>query len=155
MHSNHPNRRKLRNRARAVLDKLSFNFLHLRPSGRIVVVGILLSAGASFFPWFSTRDIPSGTAFSLSLGYVGYVRSMLLAAVAFAVFSHRTKSEFKSRSGFVVSDYAFCLFSAVALFALDFVSVNVIRGFSVFEQGVSLRNGPALSVVGSVFLAVG
>lgn len=50
---NHSNRRKLRNRFRAVTDRLSFNFLHLKPSGRIVVVGAILSAVSLFFPWFS------------------------------------------------------------------------------------------------------
>lgn len=47
--------------------------------------------------------------------------------VALAVFSHRTKSELKSRSGFAVSDYALWLFSAVAFLAADFVCVNVVR----------------------------
>ncbi len=153
--SPHSTHRRLRNRIRNIFDRLSFNFFHLKASKRVVVIGAVLGTAALFFPWFSVGKEMDGTAFSLSLGYVGYVRACFLIAVLFFAFSYRTKSEIKSRSGFSVSDHAFFLFAAIALFALDVVSINVVRGFSVFTKDVSIGNGPALSIVGSLFLAAG
>jgi hypothetical protein len=132
--------RRLRNRIRNTVDRLSFNFFHLKGSQRVVVVGLLSSALAVFMNWFSVGEDMSGTAFSLSLGYVGYVKLLILAGVFVIVFSHRTKSEIRSRSGLAMSDYAFCLFASVCLFALDFSTMNVIRGFSIFTKDVALGN---------------
>lgn len=147
--------RRLRNRIRNAVDRLSFNFFHLKGSQRVVVVGLLSSALAVFMNWFSVGEDMSGTAFSLSLGYVGYVKLLILAGVFVIVFSHRTKSEIRSRSGLAMSDYAFCLFASVCLFALDFSTMNVIRGFSIFTKDVALGNGPALSLVGDFFVLAG
>lgn len=147
--------RRLRNRIRNTVDRLSFNFFHLKGSQRVVVVGLLSSAIAVFMNWFSVGDDMSGTAFSLSLGYVGYVKLLILAGIFVVAFSHRTKSEIKSRSGLAMSDYAFCLFASACLFALDFSTMNVIRGFSIFTKDVALGNGPALSLVGDLFVMGG
>lgn len=146
--------RRIRNRIRTILDRVSFKFFHLKPSQRIVTIGVLLGVAALFLPWFSVGKDFSGTAFSLSLGYVGYIRVMLFASVVFVVFSYRTKSEIKSRSGFSVSDYTFCFFVATALFSFDFASINVIRGFSIFTKDVTIGNGPALSLVASLGIAL-
>ncbi len=147
--------RRLRNRIRNVVDRLSFNFFHLKGSQRIVVVGLASSFIAVFLTWFSIGQDMSGTAFSLSLGYVGYVKLLILAGVFVVVFSHRTKSEIKSRSGLAMSDFAICLFASACLFALDFSTMNVIRGFSIFTKDVALGNGPALSLVGDLFVMAG
>lgn len=154
-YSQNSNHRRLRNRIRNAVDRLSFNFFHLKPSQRVVVVGLLSSAIAVFMTWFTVGEDMSGTAFSLSLGYVGYVKLLILAGVFVIVFSHRTKSEIRSRSGLAMSDYAFCLFASACLFALDFSTMNVIRGFSIFTKDVYLGNGPALSLVGDLFVLAG
>ncbi len=154
-YSQNSNHRRLRNRIRNAVDRLSFNFFHLKPSQRVVVVGLLSSAIAVFMTWFSVGEDMSGTAFSLSLGYVGYVKLLILAGVFVIAFSHRTKSEIRSRSGLAMSDYAFCLFASACLFALDFSTMNVIRGFSIFTKDVYLGNGPALSLVGDLFVLAG
>ena len=147
--------RRLRNRIRNLVDRLSFNFFHLKGSQRVVVVGLVSSAFAVFMNWFSVGADMSGTAFSLSLGYVGYVKLLILLGIFVVVFSHRTKSEIRSRSGLAMSDYAICLFASVCLFALDFSTMNVIRGFSIFTKDVALGNGPALSLVGDFFVMAG
>ena len=153
--------RRLRNRIRNTVDRLSFNFFHLKGSQRVVVVGLVSSAIAVFMNWFHVEpgvtlpDGIAGTAFSLSLGYVGYVKLLILAGVFVIVFSHRTKSEIRSRSGLAMSDYAFCLFASACLFSLDFSTMNVIRGFSIFTKDVALGNGPALSLVGDFFVLGG
>lgn len=154
-YSQNSNHRRLRNRIRNAVDRLSFNFFHLKPSQRVVVVGLLSSAIAVFMTWFTVGEDMSGTAFSLSLGYVGYVKLLILAGVFVIAFSHRTKSEIRSRSGLAMSDYAFCLFASACLFALDFSTMNVIRGFSIFTKDVYLGNGPALSLVGDLFVLAG
>lgn len=154
-YSQNSNHRRLRNRIRNAVDRLSFNFFHLKPSQRVVVVGLLSSAIAVFMTWFTVGEDMSGTAFSLSLGYVGYVKLLILAGVFIIAFSHRTKSEIRSRSGLAMSDYAFCLFASACLFALDFSTMNVIRGFSIFTKDVYLGNGPALSLVGDLFVLAG
>lgn len=147
--------RRLRNRIRNAVDRLSFNFFHLKGSQRVVVVGLASSFIAVFLTWFSIGQDMSGTAFSLSLGYVGYVKLLILAGIFVVVFSHRTKSEIKSRSGLAMSDFAICLFASACLFALDFSTMNVIRGFSIFTKDVALGNGPALSLVGDLFVMAG
>ncbi len=54
-----------------------------------------------------------------------------------------------------MSDFAICLFASACLFALDFSTMNVIRGFSIFTKDVALGNGPALSLVGDLFVMIG
>ncbi len=45
--------RRLRNRIRNAVDRLSFNFFHLKGSQRVVVVGLASSFIAVFMTWFS------------------------------------------------------------------------------------------------------
>lgn len=149
--------RRLRNRIRNVADRLSFNFLHLRGSQKIVAVGLIASGFAVFMNWFYigkslAEATHSGTAFSSYLGNVGFVKLFFLAGVFVIAFSVRTKSEIKSRSGLAMSDYAFILFASACLAGLDFTTLNVIRGFSHFEAGVSVGGGASLSVVGDLFV---
>lgn len=152
--------RRLRNRIRNIADRLSFNFLHLRGSQKIVAVGLAASAFAVFMNWFYigkslSEATHSGTAFSSYLGNVGFVKLAFLAGIFVMVFSNRTKSEIKSRSGLAMSDYAFVFFASACLAGLDFSTLGVIRGFTHFETDVRYGGGPSLSIVGDLFAFAG
>lgn len=58
--------RKLKNKIHTFTARLSFNFLHLSGSSKIIGIGILLSVVSLFLNWFSIADnAVNGNAFSI------------------------------------------------------------------------------------------
>ena len=143
--------RKIRHRIRFVFDKLSFNFLNFRSHQKVVLLGVIVSFVALWFPWFSVQGTEvSGRAFSGLSGGIGYMSLGIFAILLFSLFSSRTKMEFKNRSGVPFSDYAISIFLGICLACIDLAILQSLSSLSVFSKDVVIGSGPSLFFVGSL-----
>lgn len=63
--------RKLKNKIHTILSHLSFNFLHLSRSSKVIGIGLIISFVSLFVNWFTIVDLSiPGSAFSINAGYV-------------------------------------------------------------------------------------
>lgn len=147
--------RKLKNKIHTLLGRLSFNFLHLSGSLRIISVGIILSIISLFLNWFSIVDNAlSGGAFSINTGYVGYIIILVNIVLGFLLLSTTGKEKLKTKAHLAFSDHAVIIASGLILFLLTIVVYNSIRGFVLFYQNIIIGDGVIFQCIGSIFISV-
>ena len=148
--------RKLKNKIHTLLARLSFNFLHLSGSLRIISIGIVLSLFSLFLNWFSITDNTfSGNAFSIHTGYIGYIIIIINTVLCFLLLSNTGKEKLKTKAHLTFSDHTVIMASGIALFLLTFVVFNSIRGFVLFYQNIVTGEGLIFQCIGSIFISIG
>ena len=148
--------RKLKNKIHAVINRLSFNFLYLSGSRKIIGIGVVIALVSLFINWFSILDNSvTSNAFSIHAGFIGYIILIILATLIFLLLSERNKEKMKTKAHFTVSDHAIVIFSGITIFLLTFVVFNSIRGFVLFYQNITIGNGIIFEFIGSIFIFIG
>ncbi|OIP54955.1 hypothetical protein AUK10_00270 [Candidatus Gracilibacteria bacterium CG2_30_37_12] len=148
--------RKLKNKIRHLFVHMSFNFLHLSGSARIISVGIFLSFVSLFLNWFSIIDTPlSGNAFSINVGYVGYIIILINSVLCFLLLADTSKEKLKTKASLPFSDHTIIIVSGITLFLLTLVIFNSVRGFVLFYPNIVIGNGIIFQCIGSIFITLG
>lgn len=148
--------RKLKNKIRHIFIHMSFNFLHLSGSARIISIGIFLSLISLFLNWFSITDTPlSGNAFSINVGYVGYIIILIDIILCFLLLADTSKEKLKTKASLTFSDHTIIIVSGITLFLLTLVIFNSIRGFVLFYPNTVTGNGIVFQCIGSIFITLG
>ena len=148
--------RKLKNKIHTFTSRLSFNFLHLSGSLRIISIGILLSIFSLFLNWFSILDnTVSGNAFSIHVGYIGYIIIIINTILCFLLLSGVGKEKIKTKVNFSFSDHTIIIASGVTLFLLTLTIFNSIRGFILFYKNIAVGDGIIFQFIGSIFIITG
>lgn len=131
--------RKLKNKIHTLLTRVSFNFLYLSGSLRLIGIGVLLSFLSLFLNWFSITDIAvEGNAFDIHTGYIGYIIILINSILCFLLLSSTRKEKLKTRAHFTFSDHTVIIASGITLFLLTLVVFNSIRGFVLFYQNIAI-----------------
>lgn len=148
--------RKLKNKIHALLARLSFNFLHLSGGLRIISIGIFLSCLSLFLNWFSITDMALvENAFSIHVGYIGYIIILINSILCFLLLSSTGKEKLKTKAHLTFSDHTIIIASGVTLFLLTLVIFNSIRGFVLFYQNIIIGDGITFQSIGSIFITMG
>lgn len=148
--------RKLKNKIHSLLARLSFNFLYLSSSSRIISIGIFLSFFSLFLNWFSIVDNSlKGSAFSIHVGYIGYMIIIINSVLCFLLLSGTGKEKLKTKAHLTFSDHTIIMASGVTLFLLTLVIFNSIRGFVLFYQNIVIGDGITFQCIGSIFIMIG
>ena len=148
--------RKLKNKIHHFTARLSFNFLHLSGSSKIIGIGIALSFVSLFLNWFSIVDNSvHGNAFSIHAGYIGYIIIVINMVLCFLLLSWIEKEKLKTKANLTFSDHTIIIASGITLFLLTLVTFNSIRGFVLFYQNIILGDGITFQCIGSFFITVG
>lgn len=148
--------RKLKNKIRLVFTRFGFNVAHISRSSQVIGIGILLSVSSLFLNWFSIADIAlRGNAFSIHVGYVGYIIALMVGSIAFLLFSDREKEKIKTKAHLTFSDHTIIISIGVTLFFLTIVVFNCIRGFNLFYQNIGIGDGVTFQCIGSLFIILG
>lgn len=135
---------------------LSFNFLHLSGSLRVIGIGIVLSFISLFLNWFSIADNSlSGNAFSIHTGYIGYIIILINSILCFLLLSGTGKEKLKTKAHLTFSDHTIIIASGVTLLLLTLVIFNSIRGFILFYQNIVIGDGVTFQSIGSIFIMIG
>ena len=120
--------RKLKNKLHFFLTRLSFNFLHLSGSLRIISIGIFLSFTSLFLNWFSIADNTlRGNAFSINAGYIGYMIIVINLILCFLLFSGTGKEKLKTKAHLTFSDHTIIISSGITSFLLTILVFNSLR----------------------------
>ncbi len=147
--------RKLKNKIHSFLARLSFNFLHLSWSLRIITVGIALSIVSLFLNWFSIVDnAVNGNAFSIHTGYIGYIIVAINTILCFLLLSGGSKEKLKTKANLTFSDHTIIIGSWFTLFLMTLVIFNSIRGFFLFYKNITIGDGIIFQFIGSIFIAI-
>lgn len=148
--------RKLKNKIHFLFARLSFNILHLSKSSRIISIGVFLSFASLFLNWFSIQDnaLKEG-AFSIHVGYVGYIIILINSILCFLLLSNTGKEKLKTKAHLTFSDHTIIMASGVTLFLLTLVIYNSIRGFVLFYQNIAIGDGITFQCIGSIFITIG
>ncbi|EKE29437.1 MAG: hypothetical protein ACD_2C00175G0005 [uncultured bacterium (gcode 4)] len=146
--------RKLKYKLHLLVDRLSFNFLNLTASQKIVFLGIILGFFSLFFTWFTVEydGITAYSSFNIVSGYVGYFISVILLFLAFLILSNKNKEKLKTKTGVIFHDYTIIVFSWIIIFLLTLVIFNSIRGLTTFSKWISIWKGIIFEVVGAIFI---
>lgn len=148
--------RKLKNKIHAFTARLSFNFLHLSGSSRITSIGIALSVLSLFLNWFSIADnAVNGNAFSIHVGYIGYIIIIINLILCFLLLSGAGKERLKTKANLTFSDHTIIIASGITLFLLTLTIFNSIRGFVLFYQNITIGDGITFQYIGSLFIIIG
>ncbi|MDD2916888.1 MAG: hypothetical protein PHH70_03535 [Candidatus Gracilibacteria bacterium] len=148
--------RKLKNKIHTLLARLSFNFVHLSGSLRIISIGIFLSVCSLFLNWFSIADNGvHGHAFSINVGYIGYIIIIINSILCFLLLSSHGKEKLKTKANFTFSDHTIIIASGITLLLLTFTVFNTIRGFMLFYQNITIGDGIVFQCMGSMFIILG
>ena len=151
--------RKLKNKIHTLFHRFSFNFLHLSMGRKVIGVGVLISFFSLFTRWFSIPDsLYQNNAFSLQVGYVGYVIFLLLVMVIFLLLSDRGSEKLKTaiaKTHITFSDHSVILFAGATVFLLTFVSFNSMRGLVLLYQQFTIGDGIIFELIGSIFMILG
>ncbi|MDD5377018.1 MAG: hypothetical protein PHH16_02765 [Candidatus Gracilibacteria bacterium] len=135
---------------------MSFNFLHLSSSSRVISIGISLSFFSLFLSWFSIADNSlNGNAFSIHVGYIGYIIILINSILCFLLLSGTGKEKIKTKAHMTFSDHTIIIASGVTLLLLTLVIFNSIRGFVLFYQNIVIGDGIVFQSIGSIFIAIG
>lgn len=141
---------------------LNFNLLNLPASGRVTLVGALVSLGALFVPWLQLTNADGhagATAFSALAGYAGFVILPMLAGLSFLALSTRRKEAFKSRLSIPFYDYTVTFFCGLVVFLLTVTVFNMGIGFAR-TIGSAVRvdvgaSGITFEIVGALLIMAG
>lgn len=148
--------RKLKNKIHSLLARMSFNFLHLSSSSRVISIGIFLSFFSLFLNWFSIIDNSvSGNAFSIHAGYIGYIVILINSILCFLLLSSKGKEKLKTKVHLTFSDHTIIIASGITLLLLTLVIFNSIRGFVLFYQNIVIGDGIIFQCIGSLFISIG
>lgn len=148
--------RKLKNKIHSFLARLSFNFLHLSGSSKIIGIGIGLSFFSLFLNWFSIVDnAVNGNAFSIHAGYIGYIIILINSVLGFLLLSSVGKEKLKTKANLTFSDHTIIIAAGVMLFLLTLVTFNSIRGFVLFYPNIVIGDGIIFQCIGSFFITIG
>lgn len=147
--------RKLRLRILKITSSFSFNFLHLRGSSRIALLGQVFVISSLLFPWFAIEGVEKFLVFSQFLGGVGFFLAFSIAGSLILILSNTTKEVLKSKLGVRVSDPAVMIFFGVFQVAALIMGLGFVRSLAYFTKDVVFYDAPIFSVVGSVLLVVG
>jgi hypothetical protein len=148
--------RKLKNKIHSLLSRLSFNFLHLSGSLRVISIGIALSFFSLFLNWFSIANSPiSGNAFSIHVGYIGLIIILINSVLCFLLLSNAGKERLKTRAHLTFSDHTVIISAGITLFLLTLVVFNSIRGFVLFYPNIIIGDGITFQCIGSIFISLG
>jgi len=147
--------RKLKNKIHSILHRLSFNFFHLSMGRKIVGIGAFFSFVSLFLGWFTlTENASYNNAFSLQVGYAGYVILLLLMVLSAFLLSDQ-KDAGKSRIPVAIHDYSVMMFVGITMLLLSFVTLNVMRGFVLLYQNFTIGNGVVFESIGAIFIILG
>jgi len=148
--------RKMKYKFQLLVNRLSFNFLNLSGSYKVVLVWVILVIISSFFPWLSilseTGEVRYFTTFSLYTGYVGWILLLIIWVLTILLLSNTNKERLKTRANIVFPDYAIIIFSGVTIFLLSFVVLQGIRGLIVLTKGISIGKGIIFAILGALFV---
>ena len=135
---------------------MSFNFLHLSFAERLVIIGVIIGIIAFFFPWMNIlywQPIIKN-AFSQHVGYVWFVGLIVLAFIGFLILSNREKERMKTNLRVNVQDAILVTFSGVLLLSLTYVVSEMIYGYSLLFQNVSIGKWALWEAIGGIFILV-
>jgi len=148
--------RKLKNKIHFLFARLSFNFIHLSGSLRVISIGVFISFFSLFLNWFSIIDNGfTGNAFSVHTGYIGYIIILINSILCFLLLSNTGKEKLKTKAHLTFSDHTIIIASGITLFLLTLVIFNSIRGFVLFYQNIVIGDGIIFQYIGSFFITVG
>ncbi|MFZ4461669.1 MAG: hypothetical protein ACOYN2_03965 [Patescibacteria group bacterium] len=147
--------RKLRYRFHQILGSLSFNFIHLRGSLRLVLLGEVFLLVSLFFPWFSIGTDITATAFSSFLGRTGFMLMFLAIVLMSLILSNRTKEIMKTRVGIHFSDHTAIIFFGITKLFLVISSFSFMRSIVYFTKDIVFYDAPIYSIIGAILIVVG
>jgi hypothetical protein len=148
--------RKLKNKIHVLMARLSFNFLHLSRSLRVISIGIGLSLFSLFLKWFSILDIAFiGTAFSIQSGYIGYIIIVIDIILCFLLLSSTGKQRLKTKAHLTFSDHTIIIAAGITLFLLTLVIFNSIQGLVLSYKNIIINDGITFQCIGSLFITLG
>ena len=148
--------RKLKHKIHLLVDRLSFNFLNLTLSQKIVLLWITISFVSLFFNWFTIEydNAITNTAFSINSGYVGYIIMIFSIWLAFIVLSNTNKEKIKSKTHLVFHDYSLMIFCWVLFFLLTLTIFNSVRWLTMLFKNITTWKGMIFELVWSVFVII-
>lgn len=134
--------RKFKYKLNLILDRLSFNFLNLSTSQKIVFLWLVINFISLFLNWFTIKYDKEITnwSFSINCWYLGYVTTLILWVVLFIILSNKNKEIIKSKTSVIFHDYTIIIFSAISIILLNFVIFNSIKWLTTFYTNVKLGN---------------
>ena len=149
--------RKLKYKLHLLVDRLSFNFLNLTASQKIVFLGIILCFFSLFFTWFTVEydGITPYSSFNIVSWHVGYFIGLILIFLTFLILSNKNKEKLKTKTWVIFHDYTIIVFSWIIIFLLTLVIFNSIRGLTTFSKWISIWKWIIFEVVGSIFVLLG
>jgi hypothetical protein len=159
-YSTNSHNRKLKHRVHVLLDRLSFNFLNLSGSYKIVLLGILLLVCSLFFSWASLPAdgdiIKTFSSFSVYAGYIGYIVVIIILVLGMIILSNTSRERIKSRTHMFFPDHTIIIFSGVITFLLSFVIFHSIRWLNILiGHDVIAGKWLIFSFIGSFFIVIG
>ncbi|MCT4617547.1 MAG: hypothetical protein N4A38_05060 [Candidatus Gracilibacteria bacterium] len=146
--------RKLRAKILAFINIFRFKFFVASLEGKLVLIGAFISIISLFFPWINSaggEEIIMANAFSVKIGYIGFIIFILNFIMIFLMLSQKRKEKIKLnlslsfRDHFVVN--TFSIFSLL----LCFVAGAFTRGLLSFSQNIIIGQGVIFCLVGTVF----
>ena len=152
---NHTSYRKLRLRILKVTSSVSFNFLHLRFSSRIALIGQIFVLGGIFYPWFAIDGVGDFSVFSKFLGGMWFLLTLSIVGSLILLLSNTTKEVLKNRFGVQIFDGVVMIFFWLFQLGSLIMGVWFIRSLSYFTKDIIFFEAPIFAIVGSILLVAG
>lgn len=153
--SNHTSYRRLRLRILKVISSVSFNFLHLRVSSRIALLGQSFTLGSLCFPWFAIEGGQNYSVYSSFLGGMWILVSMSILGSLILLLSARTKEYLKNRFSIHASDGAIMVYFGVFQTAAFIMGLWFMRSLAFFTKDIVFFDPPIFALAGSLLLVAG
>lgn len=146
--------RKLKYKIQLLLNRLSFNFLNLSWSQKIILIWIIISLVSLFLNWFTINyeNITQYNAFKINAWYIWYIIIILLAILAFLILSNTNKEKFKSKTNLIFHDHTITIFFWIIIFLLTLAIFNSIRWFTLSFQYITIWNWIIFEMIWSIFI---
>lgn len=149
--------RKFKYRLNLIADRLSFNFLNLSKSQKVVFLWIVTTFVSLFLNWFTIKydkEIKNWS-FSINCWYLWYVTIIILGICLFIILSNKNKELIKTKTAVIFHDHTIIIFSSITIILLNFVVFNSIRWFTTFYTNVKLGNWLSFSFIWAILILIG
>ncbi|MBW7954403.1 hypothetical protein H3C61_01180 [Candidatus Gracilibacteria bacterium] len=130
---------------------LKFEWLNIKNSLKIIIIGVILSTIGLFLNWFLAVDGKFiGSGFHQIIGITGYILLLLNLSILFLIFSKKFKNSLKIFLNLQVKDDYIILFFILFGIIFSINTIFIIENISFFKEGIILGQGLPLTIVGYI-----
>lgn len=145
--------RKLKAKLNNFIKLFRFKVFYTSTESKIALIWIFISTFSLFIPWVMINE-SWFSSFSMKIGHIGFVFLLINLIIWFISISNSKKENIKLQMAISFRDHSVLIITSIIALLLTYISVNLIKAYSVYSTWIIVWEGIIYSVIGYIFTLV-